>query len=163
MLVERLAEEQIYCAVETQDPLIHSAMAASLRTRGHTPISIVHKSAKEARGSLRKETDIRKEPTGILARRSRLYLAELAILCKRLRMIRRRIMMCTVVAGTVCFLGAATLLLVGLGDWVTQYALLLCHGLTTVLSLLLGLLHLPAKDYISLTAYDREQRREENT
>ena len=157
VLVERLAEEQIYCAVETQDPLIHSAMAADLRTRGRTPISVVHKSAKEMRTGVRGDGDVRREPTGILARRSRLHLAEIAIFCKRLRKIRRGITSATLIAGTVFFFAAAVVMFLGLGEWIDQYVLLLCHGVTAGLSVLLGLLHLPRKDHISLASYDREQ------
>ena len=160
VLVERLAEDGVFCAVETQDPLIHSAMAAKLRSRGHTPISIVHKSARDLRRSTRAQDDIRREPTGILARRSRLRLAELVIFCKRLRSIRRKISLCTLIGGAVSFAVAALLLLLGVGEWANQYVLLLCHGITSALLLVAALCSLPGRDHISLSSYDREQ---ENT
>ncbi len=156
MLVERLADEQVDCVVETQDPLIHSRMAASLRKRGDTPIAIVHKTSKDMHRMAAGELDIRKEPTGILARRSRLRLSELVIFCKRLYTLRRRITVCTVIGGALTFAIAAACLLQGYGAWVTQYLLLLCHGVTSAILLAVGLCSLPPKDYISLASYDRD-------
>ena len=138
-------------------------MAAALRTRGTTPISVVHKSAKDARRQAHKEEDVRREPTGILARRSRLHLAELLIVCRRLHKARHGITVGTVIAGGTLFFATAALLLLGYGEWINQYVLLLCHLLTAGLSVLFGLLKLPAKDYISLAAYDQEQKTQENT
>ncbi len=156
VLVERLAAEHVYCAVETQDPLINSRMAARLRKRGSTPISIVHKSAKDVHRVGGTDSEVRKEPTGILARRSRLRLCELVIFCKRLCTVRRRITVCTVIGSALSFAIAATLLLTGLVEWVNQYLLLLCHTITSALLLTVALFRLPPKDYISLASYDHE-------
>ena len=161
VLVERLAENEIFCAVETQDPLIHSAMAARLRRRGKTPISIVHKTARDAHRNVRGRADARKEPTGILARRSRLLLAELVIVCKRLRSIRRKVTVATLIGGVFSLAAASLLLLLGLGEEVNQYLLLACHALLTVISLIVGLCSLPRKDYISLSSFDREKNTKE--
>ena len=156
VLVERLADEHVYCAVETQDPLINSRMASQLRSRGNTPIGIVHKTSKDLQRTFHAEQEIRKEPTGILAHRSRLRLSELVIFCKRLRAFGRSVTLCTVIGGALTFAIAAACILTGYGDFVTQYLLLLCHAVTSAVMLAVGLCSLPPKGYISLVSYDRD-------
>lgn len=163
VIVERLAEHKIFCAVETCDPLIHSKLVSALREHGHTPISIVHKTAKEHHASTKStsSTDIRKEPTGILAQKSRLRLAELLIWCKRLSLIRRRLLWAFLAVSTVSLILMAAFMLSGMRDLSNQYLLLLIQGGVAALLLAIALLYLPKKHHISLSSFEKNQKKKQ--
>ncbi len=85
MIVERLYTEGISCAVHTYDPLINSALVASVRTLGDAPISVVHKNTEDFYLSEGKQYF--REPDGVISCASRLKLAEVEVWFKRLKKI----------------------------------------------------------------------------
>lgn len=159
VLVERLAEERVYCAVETLDPLINSSLVAACRQRGHTPVNIVHKTARD-HAHAENDSAYQKSHVGMLVRRSRLKLAETVIWCRRVSSIRQKIAWCSVFAGAISFALMVAFLLLDFRALANQYVLLLCQAITSGAILTMSLLSLPRKDHFSLRAYDEKHQKE---
>ncbi len=159
VICERLAEERIFCAVETKDPLMNGKMVANLRTRGKTPISIVHQTARERGNPLSKEKNIQRETTGILSLGSRLRLAEVLIYCKKLLRLRSGLAWQSALACAVSFVGISALILFGLCDWYAQYLMLAFQVLFGGFAFALGFFALPGKKHFTLESWDKQQRK----
>ena len=158
ILIERLAQNGVYCAVETYDPLICSKLAESLRKIGKTPVSIVHKTAKDIyRGQLGRNS--RKEDTGLIVKASRLKLAEAVIWCKKLDRIRKMIAVVSIVGGIIAFLAAVALNALGEVQLASQYALLVLRVLCSILALAIAIPELPRKNYFSRSAIEKNKKR----
>lgn len=146
-LVERMAAERISVTVETYDPLINSHSVAALRKNGQAPISVFHKNVADLYRT--QKADDGEEPTALIARGSRLKLAEMLVFAKCTMKGRLRASLalaaCTLVGGTV----AATLAILGVQNHVNQFFILLFYMLTDLLLLALTLGALPGKrDFI---------------
>lgn len=78
MFAERLAENGIYCAVETFDPMLSAELLERIRGEGRPPVSVIHLGVDDLdEKNARKESalfDALGEDTGVLAKRSRLNL-----------------------------------------------------------------------------------------
>ena len=158
VLIERMAENDIYCAIETYDPLINGSLVKKLRTLGRTPISIVHKTAKDMYRES-KQRDSRKEETGLLVKSSRLKLAEAMIWCKRLISIRKAVAVISIIGGGIAFGAALAFNLFGLMHWTNQYILLIYKAICVVIALMVGILKMPRKRYFSRSAIERKERK----
>ena len=135
IICERSAENGMYCAIETYDPLINSALIRRSRRYGNVPISVVHKTAKDLKAD-GAEHDIRREETGVLVRSSRLKLAEAVIWCKRLKNQRRCIATVNILTSIAAFLLVFILYLLGAERHVTQLLLLGVYACSLAFSLL---------------------------
>ena len=157
MLIERLSENGISCAVETYDPLICSKLVERLRRFGNTPVSIVHKTAKDIyRGQ--NGRDSKKEDTGLIVKASRLKLAEAVIWCKKLLSIRKKIAAMSVAGGIIAFLFAVTLNLLDAVQWTNQYILLAFRAIWIALILAFAIFEMPKKNYFSRSAIERKNK-----
>lgn len=161
VLIERMAENGIYCAIETYDPLINGTLVKKLRTLGKTPISIVHKTAKDIYRES-KQRDNRKEETGLLVRASRLKLAEALIWCKRLISIRKSVAVISIIGGAIAFAAAFALNLMDSMQWTNQYLLLIYKALCIATILITGILKMPRKNYFSRSAIAKKEKAERN-
>ncbi len=159
ILIERMAENDTYCAVETYDPLINGALVKRLRKFGNIPVSIVHKTAKDIYMEER-QRDSRKEETGLLVGSSRLKLAEAVIWCKHLISIRKIVAVISVVGGAVAFVAATVLNLLGAMKWTNQYVLLAYKAIWIAFILMLGILKMPRKNYFSRSAIEKKKKSE---
>ena len=161
VLIERMTENGIYCAIETYDPLINGNLVKKLRTLGKTPISIVHKTAKDIyRESIQR--DNRKEETGLLVSASRLKLAEALIWCKRLISIRKSVAVISIIGGAIAFAAAVALNLMNAMQWTNQYLLLIYKALFIAIILIIGILKMPRKNYFSRSAIAKKEKTERN-
>lgn len=94
MIADRLAEDGIYCAIETMDPMISTELLARSRREDSAPISVVHLNAADYVS--RKDRDRDKvlfaasgEELGIIAEGSRLNLAVALCKAKKMKKLRR--------------------------------------------------------------------------
>jgi hypothetical protein len=104
MLAERLAEDGIYCAVETFDPMVSAELLGRIRGEDSAPVSVVHLGVEDLNArSTHKESalfDALGEDTGVLAKRSRLNLVVAASDAVRTVALRKKV-------NLYCYLAAA--------------------------------------------------------
>ncbi len=161
LLINRLAAEGVFCAVETFDPLVTSAYIASLRTKGHAPVSVLHKNVADF--YRREERDIRREPTGLIVKDSRLKLAEAVVWAKRIIKGRRRALTGVLLT---CFLGGMLAILLsffGVQNFINQFSVLLfwLFSGTVIFLCLTG--SFPKKEDFSLEDYERKMAEKQET
>ncbi len=118
MFALRLAEDDIYCAVETYDPLISTKMLSKLLPPEHTPISIVHLNADDLNERSIKDRDkilfeVGEFELGLLARSSRLNLVVALSSAKKLIKLKKYLGFITYGMTGVC--GALIMLLAAFG------------------------------------------------
>ncbi len=147
MLIEKMGENGIRCAIETYDPAINSAFAAACRKSKVNPVNVIHKNAVDYYSKEERSAD---ENTGFVVCASRLKLVEGIIWCKRLRKTQR---ICSlfqwVIYGLICA-GLIALVAFDLIGGINQYYILLVQALTMLPTLALTLFGFPKKDYFSL-------------
>ena len=161
MFVHRLAEDGIYCAIETLDPMISTEMVSRVRNNSDIPLSIVHLGVQDcvARKDIGREKllfNASGEELGVLARGSRFNLAVALSASKHLKRVRKYSDMLCV--GLSC-LGALITLAAAILGWVAGFSeffiilywLLSAGGL---IALILKLL--PPKNRFSVEQYRNE-------
>ena len=147
LLAERLAENGIICAIETYDPAINSKFAAECRDRDAIPVNIIHKNANDYYSASK---IYRKESTGMVVCSSRLKLIEAVIWCKHISRIWRICSICQYVMYGLAFALAAVVTVLGLGEYVNQYTVLLMQIIAALPTIIATLLGFPDRDYFSL-------------
>ncbi len=162
MFVERLAEQKIFCVIETYDPMINTELLAKLRNNASTPISVVHMSAEDNR--IRRDDSIEKmlfeaseEELGLLARRSRFNLAVAMYSAKKMSALRKY---CNILSLSACGLGAVLAFIMSAVGTVPEfnalfvllYWMLVAGG---VIALVINLL--PKRNKFSFDAYLAEK------
>ena len=161
MLVERLASEGVYCAIETYDPLINTRLVGEARVLGNNAVSVIHLNVNDY---TREKYDSRTEnaalllgePVGISAKRSRLKLAEALIWCCRVVKIRKA---CGVLACIGSILGG--LLAFGVvfmeNDLeITQFSILGFQFLQGLVAVLIAFFLLPKSKIFDFEAFREE-------
>ncbi len=158
MLAERLNSEGVFCAIQTYDPLINSAMLAASRTIGSSPISVVHKNSEDFATENTKR--YRSEADGVISCGSRLKLAEVVVWIKRLKKldcITQKIAIAFSVTGALI---ATMLLVFGIIEYVNQLYVLL-YLLTELIAMLaLTFTLLPTSKYFTVDALYSELEKE---
>ncbi len=156
MLVERLAEQGIACAIQTFDPLISSSLVANSRTLGSSPVSVVHKGA----GEISERTDNSNESAVMLIScASRLKLAEAAVWLKKLNKCKK---MCRYIGIGLSVLGAAAtvlLLIFGGITYINQAVIVAFMLLQFAGMFVLHMLVLPSKKYFTVEGIYSEQEK----
>ncbi len=160
MLTERLAREEIECAVETFDPLISAALVAKSRQLGASPVSVIHKNGKDLK-SAERHVSHRREAVSLLVLSSRLKLAEALIWCRRICRVRRRIGALVWILGI--FSVAATMLLLTFGQMAkaNQYWILLCALTADLIVWIMAIIGFPKRSYFTEEALEAELARTE--
>ena len=160
MLVERLHEEGICCAVATYDPLINSAMLSAARTIGNSPVSVVHRNAEDFYAD-NGETARSEENDGIICCSSRLKLAEAEVWIKKLVKVRKYIGRAMIAFATIGVAAIALMVTFGLTSKMSQFHVLgvLLAELCVICGMTLALL--PSKDHFTVDAlYGALERQE---
>ncbi len=162
MLVSRLAEDGIQCAIETFDPMINAQTLMRIRAGAEVPVNIVHLDVKDF--TTRQDGDGDKiiyntsgEQAGVMADGSRFNLAVALCTAKQLRRLRKYIDLTSI---GISALGAViTLLAVALGaiDGFSQFLVLLYWLLAATGFVVMTFKFLPAKDRFLLEHYKQEQ------
>ena len=106
-IAEKLAEDNISCAVETYDPMINAEMLAHLRKENNAPINVIHKNASDHAKERNEEKEgalisALGDEVGVLAHRSRLDLAVAVSNAKKFKKLR---MMFNIFAGVFIGMG----------------------------------------------------------
>ncbi|MBO5416191.1 MAG: hypothetical protein J6A83_06130 [Clostridia bacterium] len=146
MLLEKLGENGIRCAIETYDPAINSAFAAACRTGKTNPVNVIHKNVSDYYSRAQRGSD---EDTGLVVCASRLKLVESVIWCKKFR---KALKICSVLQGVIFGLlcaGLIALTALDLIDGLNQYYLILVQALTMLPTFFAMALSFPKKDYFS--------------
>lgn len=156
MLAERLAQNGVYCAVETYDPMINSALVKSARTLGNTPISIVHRTAKDIYA--KENTMYKNDTTEVLVRDSRLKLAETVIWAKRIVKVRKIITALCLSGSVTAFAFAVIFNSLGLAHFANQYVLTLLSAVFAVSATVCGVSLMPSKYYFSYAKFYKDTR-----
>ena len=107
-LLQKLADDKIYCVIETYDPMISTELFVRVRTYKGAPVNIVHRNAAEHAldKQNKKETALvsaMSDELSILARGSRLNLAAAVSNAKKMRLLRTLL---NVASGVIIALGA---------------------------------------------------------
>ena len=107
-LLQKLADDKIYCVIETYDPMISTELFVRVRTYKGAPVNIVHRNAVEHAldKQNKKETALvsaMSDELSILARGSRLNLAAAVSNAKKMRLLRTLL---NVASGVIIALGA---------------------------------------------------------
>ncbi len=148
MLTERLAKENIECAVETFDPLISAALVAKARQLGTSPISVIHKNGKDLKSGERHVSHHR-EAVGLLVLASRLKLAEALVWCRRICRVRSRVGALVWILGSLGIVGIVLLLTLGQMVKATQYWILFWALLTDLIVWIVTVLGFPKRSYFT--------------
>ncbi len=157
MLVERLASENISCAIQTLDPLINSALVARSRTVGDTPISVIHGNASDIAVNQRKRYNA--DADGVICCSSRLKLAEAAVWSKKVSALKG---VCEKISLAFCSIGAFILIVAlsfGIVSQLNQLYVLLFYILQALSVWLVCLLSLPSKRYFTVDSLYSELER----
>lgn len=147
MLLEKMGEAGIRCAIETYDPAINSAFAASCRERKANPVNVIHKNAADYYGA---DQSFLNEDTGLVVCASRLKLVESVVWCKRFC---RALRICTIfqcISSGLIFAALAALVVLGHIGAVNQYYLLLAQALTMLPTFVTMLVGFPKKNHFSV-------------
>ncbi|MBQ7383708.1 MAG: hypothetical protein IJV72_02840 [Clostridia bacterium] len=146
MLLEKLGENGIRCAIETYDPAINSAFAAACRNSKTNPVNVIHKNVSDYYNKAERASD---EDTGLVVCASRLKLIESVIWCKKFR---KALKICSVlqwvIFGIICA-GLIALTVFDLIGGLNQYYLLLIQALTLIPAIGVTALVFPKNDYFS--------------
>ncbi|MBQ8140991.1 MAG: hypothetical protein IJ038_04765 [Clostridia bacterium] len=149
MLVSRMAENGIKCAIETYDPVINSAFTARCRKNRHVPINVIHKNVMDLYSE---KNGAPAEMTGMVVSSSRFKLIEGVVWCKRLNKISRIMNIAQwVVFGLVCGLLTLSFVL-GFSGYLNQYFVLLVQMLSMLPVFAAMGLCLPPRDYFTVEA-----------
>ena len=122
MLLEKLDEEGVGCAIETYDPAINSTFVAFCREDEDAQVNVVHKNAADYyNGSYVSD----RENTGLVVCSSRLKLVEAMIWCKKLKKVLRMCNLSQIITSIAVF--ATVVILVALGhiEQINQYFVML--------------------------------------
>ncbi len=146
MLIEKMGENGIRCAIETYDPAINSAFAAACRKDKSNPVNVIHKNVTDY---YRGDEGSINENTGLVSCASRLKLVESIIWCKHLS---RALKICSVFQyityGLICALLTVLVAFDLIGGF-NQYYLLLAQALTMLPTFAAALIGFPKKNYFS--------------
>ena len=107
-LLQKLADDKIYCVIETYDPMISTELFVRVRTYKGAPVNIVHRNAAEHAldKQNKKETALvsaMSDELSLLARGSRLNLAAAVSNAKKMRLLRTLL---NVTSGVLIAMGA---------------------------------------------------------
>lgn len=107
-LLQKLADDKIYCVIETYDPMISTELFVRVRTYKGAPVNIVHRNAAEHAldKQNKKETALvsaMSDELSLLARGSRLNLAAAVSNAKKMRILRTLL---NVTSGVLIAMGA---------------------------------------------------------
>lgn len=107
-LLQKLADDKIYCVIETYDPMISTELFVRVRTYKGAPVNIVHRNAAEHAldKQNKKETALvsaMSDELSLLARGSRLNLAASVSNAKKMRLLRTLL---NVTSGVLIAMGA---------------------------------------------------------
>lgn len=167
MLVERLAEDGIYCAIETFDPMINTKMLSSVRRYGSEPISIVHMNAKDYEAKMYKNEEnvlleMSNEATGVMARGSRLNLAVAMSDAKKMKRLRKLL---NRIAISCCGVGAVVALCSAFAGWLgflNQFIILALWLIFAGVICISTYYLLPKRERFSLEAFIEEYSQEQS-
>ena len=117
-ILQKLLEDNIYCAVQTYDPMINAELIARVRPFKGVPVNVVHKNAADLELEQHKHKtgalySVSGEDLPILARGSRLNLAVAISNAKKLRKLRLLLNICS--CALIC-VGAFTALMLVLSE-----------------------------------------------
>ncbi len=150
MLVERLNEVGISCAIQTYDPLINSSMVASARNLGDAPISVVHKNSEDF--ATENNNRYRSEADGVISCGSRLKLAETLVWIKKLNKLNGITQKIAIGFSATGALLATLLLVFGVIEHVNQLYILLYLLSELITILVLTFTLLPTSKYFTVDA-----------
>lgn len=148
MIVERLAKEGIACAIHTYDPLISGSVAASLRTLGNTPVSVIHKTVCDFAAESKKR--YKSEADEVISVGSRLKLAEVVVWIKKLTKLKKVNTFIAIGFSSVGLLISALLVIFGGAAGVNQFYLLMFLALELIAMISAMLVLLPGKKYFTV-------------
>ena len=162
MFAQRLAEDGIYCALETFDPMVSSELLKKIREDGRPPVSVVHLGADDLKSrSEHKESalfDASGADTGILAKRSRLNLVVAASNAVRGVALRKRVNGYCYFALVVGMLFSIGAMILGAENAMNEFLILLYWlvGLGGLFAFVM--LGLPSLDRFSYERFTSEKR-----
>ena len=148
MIVERLAKEGISCAINTYDPLISSASAASLRNLGDTPVSVVHKNVCDFTAENKRR--YKSEADEIISVGSRLKLAEITVWIKKLAKLKKINTFIAIGFSSVGLLISALLVVFGGAASVNQFYMLAFLLLELIAVISATVFMLPSRKYFTV-------------
>ncbi len=157
MLVERLAAVGIACAIQTFDPLISSSLVARSRTLGTSPVSVVHKSAEDAREP---KKNLQDSTHMLISSSSRIKLAEAAVWLKKLAKLKK---IARIISGALCAVGMIAMILLLIFGGITYINQTVLWGymlLQAVGMCVLCIAVLPDKQYFTVEKMYSELERE---
>ena len=163
MFAKRLEEDNIYCAVETFDPMINTRLLLKLRGVEKPPISVVHLGIEEhiSRSDKRKEEMLHEsseESIGVLAKKSRLNLAVAVTCAKSMCRLRKYVnLYCyssAILGGVLAFFNV----FFGWTESINEFLILLYWIGIFAGFAALTFTNLPKKDRFSMELYRNEER-----
>lgn len=138
-ILQKLLEDNIYCAVQTYDPMINAELIARVRPFKGVPVNVVHKNSSDFELEQHQHKSgalyaVSGEELSILARGSRLNLAVAISNAKKIRKLRIFLNICS---GAILCVGALTALMLVLSEklmtvsWLFVFVYWLISGAVT--------------------------------
>ena len=154
MIVERMEQNGMRCAIETYDPIISGAFVAACRENKSIPINVIHKNVADYYSNRNAEAA---EDTGLVVCSSRFKLVESAVWCKRLRGVLKLCGAMQIIFSAI-FCGAlAAAVCLGYMEYIDQYAVMLAQAMSMMPVFFAMALRFPSKDYFSLDSNKKER------
>jgi hypothetical protein len=162
MFAERLAEDGIYCAVETFDPMLSTELLSRIRGEGRPPVSVVHLGVADlnARSSHKESAlfDALGEDTGVLAKRSRLNLVVAASDAVRSVSLRKRVNLYCYLAAVLGALLSLAGVFFGWASGINEFIILLYWIVTAGGLVALTFMGMPNRQRFSIEQFRQEKK-----
>ncbi len=159
MIVSKMEEDGIGCAIETYDPVINSAFVAASRRAGKTPINVVHKNVNDYYSEMPENVD---GSVGVVACSSRLKLVECVVWCKRIFAAKKACFKVHCVMAGITLALLTLLLLTGYWAAADQYACLLLQAVGIIPTVAVILKKLPKRDHFSVEGEEDQTQEQGN-
>jgi hypothetical protein len=162
MFAERLAQDGIYCAVETFDPMLSTELLSRIRGEGRPPVSVVHLGVADlnARSSHKESAlfDALGEDTGVLAKRSRLNLVVAASDAVRSVSLRKRVNLYCYLAAVLGALLSLAGVFFGWASGINEFIILLYWIATAGGLVALTFMGMPNRQRFSIEQFKQEKK-----
>lgn len=160
MIVSKMEENGIKCAIETYDPVINSVFVATSREDGAMPINVVHKNVTDYYSEMPENVE---GNTGLVACSSRLKLVECVVWCKKIFAAKKACFGVHIAMSVLTLAVLIATLVLGVIGMANQYWVMLLQLFTMIPTLIVICSKLPPKRYFAVEENKKKQRNREDT
>jgi hypothetical protein len=146
MLVSKLSDEGVRCAIETYDPAINGSFVATCRKNKFNPINVIHKNVFDY---YKEPNFMLEENTGLVVCSSRLKLVECVIWCKRIRKVWNISSIMQIILSGMIALGLSALILLESTEYINQYSVFWIQLICMIPTFIAMGAKFPSKDHFT--------------